>query len=297
MTVGGTDYDRSGHSDWYDLGASIVYSYASPLSVDAGKRYFKTSVDASPLTVSGATTVTGTYKTQYQVTFKQSGSGVAPKVTYSIDGGSDIVGTVEFSVWVDKDSSIAYTYESPVAGAAGTQYVLTSTSPGSPQTITAALEVTGTYTVRVWITRSQGFWATHRAYTWSVWTTETIGSKVINSQAKLFGAFWSDIAKTTNGTKRTSLDQARMQLLQQLVAAMLNIKAFNSAGTGASLIAAGKAAFAGTDRTAILISANLLAAFNNSGDSRPLPPGVTPGPADPKGAQAIADRPFWNSLP
>jgi hypothetical protein len=151
------------------------------------------------------------------------------------------------------------------------------------------------------VTRTQGFWATHLTCTWSVWFTvgnKTIGTKVIDDQAKLFGAFWSGIAFTTDGTKRTSSDQARMQLLQQLVAAMLNVKAFGDdyLGTGASLIAAGKAAFAGTDRTAILISANLLAAFNNSGDSEPLPPGVIPGPADPKGAQTIANKAFWNNL-
>jgi len=67
MTVGGVDYNRDGHSDWYDSGASIAYSYASPLTVDAGKRYFKTSTDASPLVVSGTTTVTGSYMTQWYI--------------------------------------------------------------------------------------------------------------------------------------------------------------------------------------------------------------------------------------
>jgi hypothetical protein len=149
------------------------------------------------------------------------------------------------------------------------------------------------------VTRSQGFWATQRAYTWSKWTTETIGSKVIDTEAKLFGAFWSNIAFKTNGAKRTSLDQARMQLLQQLVAAMLNVKAFgdDDLSTGARLIAAGKAAFAGTDRAEILRCANLLAAFNESGKNEPLPPGVIPGPADPITAQAIANRVFWDILP
>jgi uncharacterized repeat protein (TIGR01451 family) len=149
------------------------------------------------------------------------------------------------------------------------------------------------------VTRTQGFWATHPDYTWIVWSKETIGSKTIDDDGKLFGAFWSNIAYTSTGKKRTLLDQARMQLLQQLVAAMLNVKAFgdDDLGTGATLIAAGKSAFAGTDRAKILSIAAQLEAFNKSGDNLPLPPGVNPGPADPKIAQAIANIGFWDSLP
>ena len=149
------------------------------------------------------------------------------------------------------------------------------------------------------VTRTQGFWSTHKAFTSSKWTTETIGTKTINTEARLFGGFWSNIAKKTTGAKRTALDQARMQLVQQLLATMLNVKAFgdDGLGTGAGLIAAGKAAFAGTDRATILDIANKLDAFNKSGDTQPLPPGVIPGPADPKGAQKIADKIFWDTLP
>jgi hypothetical protein len=149
------------------------------------------------------------------------------------------------------------------------------------------------------VTRTQGFWATHYAYTWSVWTTETVGSKTIDSDGKLFGAFWSNIAYKSDGKKRTLLDQARMQLLQQLVAAMLNVKAFgdDDLGTGARLIVAGKEAFAGNDRAAILSIAKQLEEFNKSGEAQPLPPGVIPGPADPKTAQNVADKAFWDNLP
>jgi uncharacterized repeat protein (TIGR02543 family) len=70
MTVGGTDYDRGGHSDWYDEGASITFSYASPLVVsDNAKRYVLSGIDASsPLTVSSSCTITGSYDTQYYLT-------------------------------------------------------------------------------------------------------------------------------------------------------------------------------------------------------------------------------------
>ncbi|MEM2130862.1 MAG: carboxypeptidase-like regulatory domain-containing protein [Candidatus Bathyarchaeia archaeon] len=90
-------------------------------------------------------TVTGNYKTQYRVTFAQSGSAVAPKVTYSIDGGASVQGTVEFSVWVDKYSSIAYSYQNPVPNGLY-QYWLSSVTPPSPiESVNSPITVTGYY--------------------------------------------------------------------------------------------------------------------------------------------------------
>ncbi|MEM2464327.1 MAG: SdrD B-like domain-containing protein [Candidatus Bathyarchaeia archaeon] len=153
------------------------------------------------------------------------------------------------------------------------------------------------------ITRTQGFWATHYNFTWSTWQgieNKTIGSKEINNTGSLFGAFWSSIPYKSDGkTRRSLLDQARMQLLQQLVAAILNVQAFgdDDLGTGASLVAKGKEAFASDNRTLILSVAKALEEFNSSGDTLPLPEGVYPGPADPKTAQKTADRSFWDTLP
>lgn len=157
------------------------------------------------------------------------------------------------------------------------------------------------------VTRTQGFWATHKDYTSSVWLSIPAGERVIGSKnmgdgnkdvEEMFGAFWSSISTTSNGARRSLLDQARMQLVQQLVAAMLNVKAFgdDDLGTGASLIAQGKAAFDTGTRAQILSIANQLAAFNQSGSTEPLPPSVIPGPADPTGAQKIANRKFWDTL-
>lgn len=154
--------------------------------------------------------------------------------------------------------------------------------------------IQGTVTTGRWrpVTRTQGFWATHTQYTSDVWLSISAGERVIGSKdmgdgvndvGEMFGAFWSKIPKSDGGS-RTPLDQARMQLLQQLVAAMLNVQAFGDDlwGTGATLIAAGRAAFAGDDKGEILGIAEELDAFNKSGDADPLPPGIDPGPADPQ---------------
>jgi hypothetical protein len=103
-------------------------------------------------------------------------------------------------------------------------------------------------------TRTQGFWATHSPLANIAWfggsdfghtfpgvaATAGIGDTSICGRpiatvfpeldpaglGKLMGGFWSNIAKMSTGAKRSALDQARMQLLQQLLAAELNASAF-----------------------------------------------------------------------
>jgi len=151
------------------------------------------------------------------------------------------------------------------------------------------------------ITRTQGFWATHVAYTESVWENvdnKIIGTHNINDNGKLFGAFWSGISKKSNRDDRDNLDQARMQLLQQLVAAILNVTAFgDGSGTGTGLIAAGRAAFLGDNSETIIMVKSQLDNFNNSGDNLALPPGTNPGSANPRLARSIANKIFWDILP
>jgi hypothetical protein len=89
---------------------------------------------------------------QYTMSFRQTGSGTAPTVTYHIDSGTPVTDTIPFDVSVDENSVITYAYESSMAGASGIQYVLTDTSPTSPQTVTSDLTVTGTYTTQFYIT-------------------------------------------------------------------------------------------------------------------------------------------------
>jgi hypothetical protein len=78
MAIDGTDYGRNGHSDWYDSGTSVTFSFYSPLVVTPDvKRYvFVSSSETSPLTVSGSETVIGTYETQYCLALATSPLGV-----------------------------------------------------------------------------------------------------------------------------------------------------------------------------------------------------------------------------
>ncbi|HEX7346866.1 MAG TPA: hypothetical protein VF253_08735, partial [Candidatus Limnocylindrales bacterium] len=98
----------------------------------------------------------------------------------------------------------------------------------------------------------------------------------------------------SDGSKRTALDHARMQLLQQLIAAELNASAFDSVPAGGSgMFATWEAALCGTNQNAIKTAASQAAAFNEGGDSGLFTPGMS---ADPKTAKSTANIAFWDII-
>jgi len=160
-------------------------------------------------------------------------------------------------------------------------------------------------------TRTQGFWATHLSLSDAVWFSGTvgghtytgvadklIGTHLIGNDGKLMGAFWSNIASIStakgNAGKRSNLDQARMQLLQQLVAAILNNAAFGSSPSGSISIANAKWAFQYGTLAQVRAAMSAMAAFNQSGDTLAFTPGVA---ANGKQAKDAADLSFWDTLP
>ncbi len=174
-------------------------------------------------------------------------------------------------------------------------------------TVTCTFENTG-----AGATRTQGFWATHPQLAELAWNGGTgyghtfpgvanvvgIGDQSLCGKPLAFddvmGGFWSDISKLTTGQKRTSLNQARMQLLQQLLAAELNASAFGSVPSGGTLkFNAWESALCGTNTKAIQTALKEAASFNSYGDSATFTPGTS---ADSKYARLIADRKFWDSM-
>jgi hypothetical protein len=163
------------------------------------------------------------------------------------------------------------------------------------------------------VTRTQGFWATHPQLANIAWFSGTayghtfpgvtsisgIGDNLIcgrpvDTIGKLMGSFWSDISKKSTGAKRTYLDQARMQLLQQLMAAELNASAFGSVPSGGTgMFAQWETALCGTNTTAIQTALRQAASFNTAGDSGTFTPGTS---AQSKYARSIANRAFWDII-
>jgi len=176
-------------------------------------------------------------------------------------------------------------------------------------TVTCVFENTGSGA-----TRTQGFWATHTPLANIAWfggtafghtfpgVTGTAGignttlcGRPIDTLGKLMGGFWSGISTTSTGKKRSSLDQARMQILQQLLAAELNASAFGSVPSGGSgQFGAWESAYCGTNQSAISTAQQQAGSFNSQGDNSNFTPGTS---ADSKNARAIANYSFWDTLP
>lgn len=175
-------------------------------------------------------------------------------------------------------------------------------------TVTCVFENTATAGV---VTRTQGFWATHTPLANIAWfggtafghtfpgVAATLGDALIcgrpvDDLGKLLGGFWGAIPRTSAGGRRSPLDQARMQLLQQLLAAELNASAFGSVPTGGpGAFAAWESALCGSDQNAIKTAQQQAASFNTAGDSGTFTPGTS---ADAKHARQIANIPFWDII-
>ena len=176
-------------------------------------------------------------------------------------------------------------------------------------------------------TRTQGYWSTHLELARIVWFGGTWGSRTypgidpnaaqqpadgdldatsylicgnrdIDDLPELMGGFWSGISRKTspNGPDgaRVDIDRARMQLMQQLLAAILNNAAFGSSPTGGVSIAQAKAAFCSTDIGVVRNAAGKMAEFNEAGDGAPVSPGAA---AEPRLAKDTANELVWDVLP
>jgi len=171
-------------------------------------------------------------------------------------------------------------------------------TPGTPITVTGPVACTFTNTLLGQATRTLGFWATHLelARITLGGTAIDLTCRSVDNIGKLEGGFWSSISFQSDGkTRRSDLDQARMQLVQQLLAGILNVRAFGTFDGGLIATAERNSCDQTSSRDAILGSASLLDAFNQSG-STVTPPGFIPLQVDPRRAQSIADKAYWDSL-
>lgn len=158
-------------------------------------------------------------------------------------------------------------------------------------------------------TRTIGFWQTHTEFTSNIFQTKLGGGMVVgmgshtrtitnlagNNQSRLFGAFYSSIPKKTNGANRTAVAKARMQLLQQLVAAKLNCAAFDCAPAIQTLITSADTAYATGSASSMNTIVSQLDAYNNSGDAYEIPSELGPvGSATPGTSSTRANKAFWD---
>ena len=138
-------------SRWVTAGTYLDVNADATVVAGAGSRYnFQSWSDGSvyytaparTFVISSPVTITATYQLQYLVAFGQTGIPAATTWQVTV-GGTTAAGPR--SLWANSGVSVSFSYESPVAGAAGTRYVLSGTSTSSPLTVNAPVTVTGTY--------------------------------------------------------------------------------------------------------------------------------------------------------
>jgi len=158
VTVAGSDKafaDLPFTTDWLDSGGSITFGYVGMVASSAsGKRFALLSTsETSPLTIPDhPITVTGSYETQWKVTFAQSGVGVDFLGTVVVVDASNYgVGALSVDFWWVAGSTHNFAFQSPlVVTPDAKQYVWTSTAglstlQSDTLTISSSGTVTGNY--------------------------------------------------------------------------------------------------------------------------------------------------------
>ncbi|MEM1566593.1 MAG: PKD domain-containing protein [Candidatus Bathyarchaeia archaeon] len=153
-TVGGQGWYPSGSTAYATLNTGLVDHgngtrrvFVSWGGDASGTNY----AQSNPIVMNASKTAIANWKTQYAVTFTQTGSDVAPTVTYTAE--TDPTETVPFTVWVLAGSQITYAYQNIVLGnVPGVRYTLTGVNPPSPQIVNAPLTVSASYQVQYYLT-------------------------------------------------------------------------------------------------------------------------------------------------
>jgi hypothetical protein len=168
VTVDGAPktYGDLPYSLWVDEGTVITYSYSNVSSTTAGKRFILTGTSgpASPITVTSSVTVTGNYKTQFEITFSQSGvNSDFLGTVVTVDGTDYSVGTLPKSFWWDSGLVHNFDFKSPlVVTANAKRYVWTSTTGLSTAqsgslTVSTSGNVIGNYLTQYYLTVSSPY--------------------------------------------------------------------------------------------------------------------------------------------
>jgi len=151
---------------WVDSGDSVTYSYSGTVSSSiSGKRFILVNVTgpASPTNVTALVTVTGNYKTQYEVAFDHSClGGDFTGTVVKVDGTGYGVGDLPKSFWWDENSNHNFAFASPLVVNTSKQYVWISTtglssSQSGSITATESGNITGNYKTQYYLTMKTNF--------------------------------------------------------------------------------------------------------------------------------------------
>ena len=150
QAVNFSQFTSNSYSAFFDADSNLAYSFIRSGSTTTGKQYALTSTSPGSVTgLAAATTVTATYKVQWQVSFKevdQSSATIADAsgTVVTVNGAAQT--TNPYSAFFDQGSNVNFTSQNPLASSvSGKQYRLVSASTTSPLSVSAASTVTANY--------------------------------------------------------------------------------------------------------------------------------------------------------
>ena len=168
VTIDGLAYGRSGVSIWWDSNSTHSFSFQSPMVVTTDvKRYAWNSTNglsalqADTITVSDSGTVTGNYRTQWFITFSQTGVGSDfTGIVVTIDGANRDRSSIWF--WWYDQSIHSFAFQSPLVSAPNVKLYRWNVTTGlstnqgeSSFQVTQSGSITGNYKTQYNITFAQ----------------------------------------------------------------------------------------------------------------------------------------------
>jgi hypothetical protein len=221
---------------WVDCVPTVSYSYSSTVSsTTSGKRFRLASVTgpASPITVTGSTTVTGNYVIQYSVTFGQTGlDSTATGTVVTVNGNAKAYGDLSYMLWVDSGSSVTYSYNDPVLSTtSGERFKLMGVSgTSSPIAVTNPVTITGTYKIQFQVTFGQT--GVGSDFTGTVVTIDTVG---YNSGGSPVSFWWNSSSSHSFSYGSPLVVNANKQYIWSSTAGLTTLQ-----GTTLTITASGK---------------------------------------------------------
>ncbi len=164
FTVSST-YDSATGSGWYNAGTTISSTVTTPVSGGTGIQYVSTgwtgsgslssggsagSTSTGSFAINAYTTCTWNWKTQYQVSFSQTGvdSSAGANAVLTVGSSNYAYNALPTNAWFD--SGTTFNWVSTVSGGVGKQFVSTGSSGASP--IVAAGAYSATYKTQYQLT-------------------------------------------------------------------------------------------------------------------------------------------------
>jgi uncharacterized repeat protein (TIGR02543 family) len=168
LTVNNSGHGTAGGAGWYDADTN-AQATITPLTVEgtAGTRYVfngwtgDASGSGSPsnnILMNGLKTATATWKTQYYLTFKQTGlDATAAGTVENLNGLLLTRDNLPYSIWVDNGTVENYRYYDNISSTTGGKRfrLVNVTGKVSPMTVTGPENVTGNYVVQYYLTFKQ----------------------------------------------------------------------------------------------------------------------------------------------